>query len=557
MKQFIHFCRALLVVGGLLTGLAARAQAPAWQAAIALSAPGTGSAYANSVATDAAGNVYVAGQFNGTLSLGTFSLTSPTSANSGFIAKWNPATQQFSWARQVGGGVSSLAVVGTSVYATGYFSDAALFGTTTLTSAGDYDVFVVKLLDAGTSNTVAWVRQAGGAGDDRSEAIAATGSAVYVVGQFARTATFGTTVLTAGTARNGFITKLTDGGNTAAFGWSQQVASAGPTSASGLAVAGSALYITGRFEQATTIGTSALSTAGGALAYIAKLQDASATSSVAWVLTPSSATTSMYAGGVAVSGSNVYVSGDFTGTVAFGTQTLTTAGNRDVFVSKLTDSGSAGTFVWTQSAGGTADDLAPSLVVAGTSLYVAGTFVSSAASFGTTTLTSAGRADIFVARLIDSGSSATFAWAQRAGGPGNDSGYEIALSADKPVVVGSFNATASFGTQAITNAALYSENAYLAVLGTSVLATSAGATASASRPYPNPAHGTATVRVPAAADAPTATVTLLDALGRAVRTQAAPTGATAALDLAGLVPGVYVLRVQAGAAIATQKLVVE
>ena len=319
-------------------------------------------------------------------------------------------------------------------------------------------------------------------------------------------------------------------------------------------MAGSALYVVGRFEQAATLGTSTLSTAGGALAYVAKLLDAGTTSSVSWVQTPAGAASSMYAGAVAVVGSNVYVSGDFTGTVAFGTQALTSAGNRDVFVTKLLDSGSAGAFVWTQAAGGTADDLAPGLAVAGTSLYVAGTFVSSTASFGTTTLTSAGRADIFVARLIDSGPSATFAWAQRAGGPGNDSGYEIALSADKPVVVGSFNATASFGTQAITNAALYSENAYLAVLGPSVLATSAGA-AAAGRLYPNPAHGSATVAMPAGPGP--ATLTLLDALGRVVRTQSAATGHDYSLDLAGLTPGVYALRVQAGAAVATQQLVVE
>jgi hypothetical protein len=555
MKKFLPCSRVLLLASGLLAGQAACAQAPAWQAAIALSAPGTGSAYANSVATDAAGNVYVAGQFNGVLTLGSFSFTSPTSANSGFIAKWNPATQQFSWARQVGGKVTSVAVVGASVYAAGYFFDSALFGTTMLTSAGDYDVFVVKLLDAGPSNTVAWVKQAGGPGDDRSETVTATSSAVYVSGQFAQAATFGTTVLTAGAARNGFITKLTDAGSTAAFAWTQQVASTGATAATGLAVAGNVLYVVGRFEQNATLGTSTLSTGGGALAYVAKLLDAGATSSVSWVQTPASTTSSMYAGTVAVVGSNVYVSGDFTGTAAFGTQTLTSAGNRDVFVAKLLDSGSAGTFAWVQAAGGTSDDIAPGLAVAGTSLYVAGSFASSTASFGTTTLASAGRGDIFVARLLDGGPNASFTWAQRAGGPGNDSGYEIALSGDKPVVVGSFNATASFGTQAITNAALYSENAYLAVLGPSVLATSAGATASTGRLYPNPAHGAATIKLPSGSGP--ATLTLLDGLGRPVRTQLASANTEVALDLAGLALGVYALRVQAGAAIATQKLVVE
>lgn len=534
--------------------LAARAQTPAWQAAVALSVPGTGSAYANAVAADAAGNVYVAGQFNGTLSLGTFSLTSPTSANSGFVAKWNPATQQFSWARQVGGAVSSMAVVGTGVYVTGYFSNTALFGTTTLTSAGDYDVFVVKLLDAGTSNTVAWVRQAGGAGDDMSEAIVATSAAVYVAGRFAQAATFGTTLLTAGTASNGFITKLTDDGSMATFVWTQQVASAGPTYASGLALAGSALYVVGRFEQATTLGTSVLSTTGGALAYVAKLLDAGATSSVVWVQAPASAATSMYAKGVAVSGSNVYVTGDFTGTVALGAQTLTTAGDRDVFVAKVADSGNDGTFVWAQAAGGAADDLGAGLAVAGNSIYVAGAFTGTA-SFGNTTLTSAGRTDIFVTRLIDAGPGATFAWAQRAGGPGNDSSYDMALSGAMPVVVGSFNATANFGTQAITNAALYSDNAYLALLASSVLATSEGIANSAGRLYPNPAHGLATVALPSGIGP--ATLTLFDALGRAVRTLLAPTGTTVVFDLTGLTPGMYALRIQSGEVVYIQKLLVE
>lgn len=554
MKKFLRIRCILLIISGLMAGLAARAQAPAWQAAVALSAPGTGSAYANAVATDAAGNIYVAGQFNGTLSLGTLKLTSPTSANNGFVAKWNPTTQQFIWARQVGGVVSSVAVVGTSVYATGYFSDTALFGTTTLTSAGDYDVFVVKLLDAGSSNTIAWVKQAGGAGDDRSESIAATTSAVYVTGQFAQAATFGTTLLTAGVARNGFVTKLTDSGNTATFAWTQQVASAGPTYASGLAVAGNALYMVGRFEQATTLGTSTLSTTGGALAYVAKLVDAGATSNVAWVQAPTSARTSMYAKGVVVSGANVYVTGDFTGKVLFGNQVLTTAGNRDVFVTKLADSGSAGTFAWAQAAGGASDDLGPALAVVGSSLYVAGTFTNSA-SFGSTTLTSVGKTDIFVSRLVDAGSNATFAWTQQAGGSGNDSSYDMALSGTMPVVVGSFNATANFGTQAITSAALYSENAYLALLGSSVLATSVKEVNLDGRPHPNPAHGSVAVALPKAGGS--AQLTLCDALGRNVRNLIAPAGTTATVDLTGLTPGMYTLRAQAGEAIVTQKLLVE
>ena len=87
------------------------------------------------------------------------------------------------------------------------------------------------------------------------------------------------------------------------------------------------------------------------------------------------------------------------------------------------------------------------------------------------------------------------------------------------------------------------------------------ATALAARPataapllacYPNPAHFAATLRLPAAAEA--TAVVLLDALGRPARTYPLPARATTAvLDLAGLAPGLYVVRCSA----ASGQLVVE
>ncbi|MFD2721202.1 T9SS type A sorting domain-containing protein [Hymenobacter monticola] len=72
--------------------------------------------------------------------------------------------------------------------------------------------------------------------------------------------------------------------------------------------------------------------------------------------------------------------------------------------------------------------------------------------------------------------------------------------------------------------------------------------------FPNPAHGRATVQLPAGAGP--AALTVLDALGRPVRTQIA-TASKADLDLTGLAPGLYAVRVQAGGTTATRRLVVE
>jgi hypothetical protein len=70
--------------------------------------------------------------------------------------------------------------------------------------------------------------------------------------------------------------------------------------------------------------------------------------------------------------------------------------------------------------------------------------------------------------------------------------------------------------------------------------------------YPNPAHATATLSLPATATS--RSVQVLDALGRTLRRQMLPAhAATAVLDLRGLPAGVYVVRCGA----ATTPLVVE
>jgi len=75
--------------------------------------------------------------------------------------------------------------------------------------------------------------------------------------------------------------------------------------------------------------------------------------------------------------------------------------------------------------------------------------------------------------------------------------------------------------------------------------------------FPNPAHGRATVRLSAAAAVPQP-LTVLDALGRPVRRTVLPAHSTElALDLTGLAPGVYALRLEREGQPMMQRLVVE
>ena len=72
------------------------------------------------------------------------------------------------------------------------------------------------------------------------------------------------------------------------------------------------------------------------------------------------------------------------------------------------------------------------------------------------------------------------------------------------------------------------------------LATAAASATGVAALFPNPAHGTATLRLPA--DAPRQPLTVHDAQGRVVRQYPAPAGRDAWLDLHGLPAGVYLVR---------------
>jgi hypothetical protein len=95
---------------------------------------------------------------------------------------------------------------------------------------------------------------------------------------------------------------------------------------------------------------------------------------------------------------------------------------------------------------------------------------------------------------------------------------------------GSFTATGD-GSKAMAHFGIYDPAA--------PLATTAAKATPAAQLFPNPAHGTVTLRLPAGA--PRQPLTLTDALGRIVRRYPAPATAEAELDLRGLPAGVYVV----------------
>lgn len=157
---------------------------------------------------------------------------------------------------------------------------------------------------------------------------------------------------------------------------------------------------------------------------------------------------------------NVYTSGLFWSTVDFdpgpGVTNLTSAGNRDVFITKMSE---AGNLIWAKRMGGISSDLANGMTVdADGNVYTTGQNLSSSGDYdpgaGVFTLTNYGNVDIFISKLDSSGN---FVWAKSIGSPANDFSYGIATDAVGNVYIsgllsGSFDFDPGPGTFNLTSA---------------------------------------------------------------------------------------------------------
>ncbi len=210
------------------------------------------------------------------------------------------------------------------------------------------------------------------------------------------------------------------------------------------ALANGSSIITGEFNRTATFGTTTLTSAGFSDTFTAKVN---ANGTYAWA---TQGGRSNYDSGQGVSaranGSSI-ITGSFNGTATFGSTTLTSAGTDDTFTAKVNANG---TYAWATKGGGTGGDSALGVsVLANGSSIITGYFTGTA-TFGSTTLTSAGSYDAFTAKVKANG---TYAWATRGGGAGRAVARGVsALANGSSIITGSFNGTATFGATTLTSA---------------------------------------------------------------------------------------------------------
>jgi len=541
MKKSILFC-ALIGFFTYVPGIS-YAQTPDWL--WAKSASGTSLDYASSVATDAIGNVYVTGKFSGiTITFGTTTLTNSGEYDI-FLVKYD-ANGNVLWATSAGStlseGACSVATDASgNAYVAGYFDGPAItFGTTTLlNSCSDHsEIFLVKY-DA--NGDVLWAKSASGTGCDVAYSVAtdASGNAC-VTGCFdSPNITFGTTTLLNSSFSffNIFLVKYDANGNvqwaTSAGGINDEVSSSLALDAIGNA------YVTGTFcSPAVTFDTTTLTNtySGYSDIFLVKYD---ANGNVQWAKS-ASGTVRDIAYSVATDASgNAYMTGDFNSpAITFDTTTLLNAfsGFSDIFLVKYDANGNV---LWAKSATGTGVGNAFSVATdASGNAYVAGYFDGPAITFGTTTLTNSisDYSDIFLVKYDTTGN---VLWAKSATGIGGDYANSVATDASgNAYVTGYFDSpTFTFGTTTITNSGIF--DIFLAKVTNSVKINELNNQEYFSV-FPNPAKDKIVIEIPDVTEE--CNLTIVNIEGHRLLQQII-TEPTTTIDVGTLPSGVYLVKV--------------
>lgn len=412
-----------------------------------------------SVIVDNDGNVYTCGYFSGTADFdpgpGTFTLTSAGQSDA-YVSKLD-SNGNFVWAKNMGGTGAefcySIAVDWSgNVYTTGFFSGSGDFdpgpNTTTLTSAGQQDIFLVSLNAAGD---LRWAYRIGGSDFDNGWGVDVDVSGnLYVCGMFKGTTDFdpkaGTANLTSTGGYDIYVLKLDTGAN---FIWAKNMGTTGNDPC--YQIHGDDLgnvYVTGYFSGSGDFdpgpSTFTLTSNGSTDAYFVKLKP---NGDFAWAKNVGG-TSGDYGWSLNTDPfGNVYGTGRFAGTADFdpgiGTYNLTSAGASDIFIMKL-DSG--GNMTWANAFSGTSGGEGIHLDVdqygnVFSTGWFAGTFDFDPGN-GTFNLTSAGANEIYLSKLDASGN---FVWAGRLGGSGNDIGFGLDVDYNGNIYsTGYFSTTADF-----------------------------------------------------------------------------------------------------------------
>ncbi len=205
--------------------------------------------------------------------------------------------------------------------------------------------------------------------------------------------------------------------------------------------------ITGYFQGTAAFGSDNLNSSGFKDIFISKIDNSG---NILWARQAGGINEDEGHGIATDSLGNITVTGFFFDSATFGDTTLISNGSYDIFIARYDSDGNV---VWARQAGGTSLDRGFSTAMDGSGNCFATGYFSGTAIFGDTSLTSDGQDDIFIVKYDNQGD---FIWAVKAGGQFFDQGYGIATDKfGNAIVTGKFSSQATFGDTTISSSRLF------------------------------------------------------------------------------------------------------
>jgi len=361
---------------------------------------------------------YVGGYFSNSISFGLINIPG-SGGEDGLLVRFTGDGQAI-WVNRIAGPGNErvLAITGDAsgnVYATGYFEQTAGVSGTFIDSKGGKDIYLAKYSQAGL---LMWVRTLGSKGDDMGTGLSCDAQGnVYLTSTYSDSMTF--IAKTADTIRyataggkdiailrfdeNGKIMSHTRGGST------------NDDFSSDIIVHPGGVAFNGTYSGRIIMNNDSLTSVGVSDMFLANYSvDTLLVFRPTWL---------MNIGGLQTESAddididpqgNFYVTGTTNGNVTIGQQTLNALGGSDGILAKITP---AKVVEWAQLIGGTGNDNCAGVSIDNTGNVMTTGIFSGTVSFGSTTLSSRGGSDVFVAKMNANGNTQ---WVKQAGSTSDD-----------------------------------------------------------------------------------------------------------------------------------------
>jgi hypothetical protein len=268
---------------------------------------------------------------------------------------------------------------------------------------------------------------------------------IYISGTFFGGVDLGGGMMVATGTSDVFLAKFKPNG---AFVWGKRFGNASPQTGKALSVdAQGNVFLVGDFYGQVDFGGGSMVSVGNTDIYAAKFDT---NGNYLWAKRFGDVAGQTAAAVAVDSAGNMVFTGTLNGAADFGGGLLTSAGLGDVFVAKLDG---AGNHLWSKSFGDAADQLGTGIAVnALDDVIVTGYAAGATLSFGGPNLVNQGGDDAFLVQLDPAGNHL---WSRLFGGPGNQRGLGVAVDpAGNVVMTGLLASTADFGGGVLTSAGL-------------------------------------------------------------------------------------------------------